>query len=162
MMGYIISPSYRDLQERYFPNILLYMRICIPQYQGSHILPQHISGLLQSLFLSTMVLLLFISPQYGSFAYPPPWQYLFLCHISPRPHNRGSSPKPVSFNGEKAQCFLSENYRVVYCNAKKAFFRPMIIYSHWQQEAVLWIFLIYEFYIYHLFTSLSYTLFFQD
>lgn len=70
MMGYIIFPPYRDLQKSYFPNILLYMRICIPQYQGSHILPQYISGLLQSLFLSMMVLLLFISPQHGSFAHP--------------------------------------------------------------------------------------------
>lgn len=44
-------------------------------------------------------------------------------------------------------------------NTKKVPFRPMMIYSHWQQEAVLWIFLIYEFYIYHLFTSLLHSLF---
>lgn len=44
-------------------------------------------------------------------------------------------------------------------NAKKASFRPMTIYSHWQQEAVLGIFFIYEFYIYHLFTSLLHSLF---
>lgn len=119
MMGYIISPSYRDLRKSYFPNILLYMRICIPQYQGSHILPQHISGLLQSLFLSMMVLLLFISPQYGSFAYPPPWQYLFLCHISPRPHNRG---RPTSrFHSIKKKCsvFRGEITSRVHPNAKK-------------------------------------------
>lgn len=118
-MGYIIFPPYRDLQKSYFPNILLYMRICIPQYQGSHILPQHISGLLQSLFLSTMVFLLFISPQYGSFAHSPPWRHLFLCHISPRPHNRGHSTSRFYSIKKKCSVFRVKITSRVHPNVKK-------------------------------------------
>ena len=108
-----------------------------------------------------MVLLLFISPQYGSFAYPPPWRYLFLCHISPRSHDRGHPTSRFHSIKKKCRVFRGEITSRVHPNAKKAPFRPMMIYSHWQQEAVLWIFLIYEFYIYHLFTPFSYILFFS-
>ena len=113
-------PSLQGFTGKIFSQyFVIYKNLHSPVLRKSYFTPTY-QWLLQSLFLSMMVLLLFISPQYGSFTHLPPQRYLFLCHISPRPPQQRASHEPVSFNKEKMQGFQRGNYKQGTSQRKKS------------------------------------------